>query len=104
MIKCWSSNLKSTIAAKSNWKLQHVGTVSPSFDNRSPPCSPTINVVGIFFSYFDNLGMSTAKIFSLLFLSENFCCRQSQNIKVRKKSFAVTIPEYQSKKTKFCQK
>ena len=38
--------------------------------------------------------MSTAKIFILLFLSENFCCRQSQNVKV--------IPEYQIKKTKFC--
>ena len=55
-----------------------------------------------FLSYFYILRMSTAKIFTLLFLSENFCCRQSQNIKVRKKTFAVRIPEYQIKKTKFC--
>ena len=34
--------------------------------------------------------MSTAKIFTLLFLSESVCCRQSQNVKV--------IPEYQIKK------
>ena len=44
--------------------------------------------------------MSTAKVFILVFLSENFSCQQSQNVKVRKKSFVVKIPECQIKKTK----
>ena len=56
------------------------------------------------FSYFDILIMSTAKVFTLLLFSKTFCCRQSQNIKVTKKTVAVTIPEYniRCKKTKFC--
>ena len=44
--------------------------------------------------------MSTANVFILVFLSENFSCQQSQNVKVRKKSFVVKILECQIKKTK----
>ena len=47
--------------------------------------------------------MLAAKIFTLLFFSGNISCRQSQSIKVSKKAFAVIIPEYQIKKTNFCQ-
>ena len=45
--------------------------------------------------------MLAAKIFTLLFLSQNFWCRQSQNIKVRKKNFVLTISEYQIRRTIF---
>ena len=47
--------------------------------------------------------MLTAKIFTLLFFSGNISPRKSQSIKLSKKTFAVIIPEYQIKKTKFCQ-
>ena len=42
----------STTLAKTNWELQHVGTASPSLGKRSPPPSPTLIVVGIFFVAF----------------------------------------------------
>ena len=64
----------------------------------------TLNLLHFFFLFsFYFLRMSEANVFTLLFLSENLFCRKSQNIKVWKKPFAVSIPEYKIGKTKFCQ-
>ena len=38
-----------TILAKTNWELQHVGTVSPSLRNRFPPPAPLSVLLEFFF-------------------------------------------------------